>query len=148
MPGTREESIHLAGFPALAPEQRDDALAAVWDELFALRGEILKALEQKRVDKLIGHPLDAAVTVHLPAERRPFVLEHLETLQAVCIVSQLHCSENPLDGGYTGTAVPEMTVLVSKAAGEKCERCWCYSESLGSDAAHPTLCPKCTLAVV
>ena len=32
---------------------------------------------------------------------------------------------------------------VAKAAGEKCERCWIYSTELGSDPAHPTLCPRC-----
>jgi isoleucyl-tRNA synthetase len=36
---------------------------------------------------------------------------------------------------------------VTAAAGEKCARCWCYSEELGSDAAHPAICPKCLAAV-
>jgi len=39
-------------------------------------------------------------------------------------------------------------VLVEKAPGEKCERCWCYSEELGSNAEHPTICPKCIAAVI
>jgi isoleucyl-tRNA synthetase len=26
----------------------------------------------------------------------------------------------------------------------KCERCWHYREDVGIDAAHPTLCGRCT----
>jgi isoleucyl-tRNA synthetase len=32
---------------------------------------------------------------------------------------------------------------VRKAGGDKCERCWMCSEELGTDADHPTLCPRC-----
>ena len=38
---------------------------------------------------------------------------------------------------------PGLAVGVRKAGGEKCERCWMYSEELGTDAGHPTLCPRC-----
>ena len=35
------------------------------------------------------------------------------------------------------------TVEVRKAGGDKCERCWMYSEELGTDPAYPTVCPRC-----
>jgi isoleucyl-tRNA synthetase len=40
-----------------------------------------------------------------------------------------------------------MTVTVEKAQGGKCERCWCISEEVGKDAAHPTLCKRCASVV-
>ena len=39
--------------------------------------------------------------------------------------------------------VTELTVEVNKASGEKCERCWAYSETVGTDSVHPTLCKRC-----
>ena len=42
-----------------------------------------------------------------------------------------------------GTAFPGLTVEVSEAKGGKCERCWHYVAGIGSDAEHPTLCPRC-----
>ena len=65
MPGNKgpESSIHLEQFPAVNEEFKDSALAAKWERLLAVRGEITKALEEARVKKVIGHSLDAAVTI-------------------------------------------------------------------------------------
>ena len=81
----------------------------------------------------------------------PELLEVLRTigtdLRAVCIVSQLHLAA--LDEAPAEAAVTELpdgsrvVVTVEKAKGEKCERCWIYSEELGSDPEHPALCPRC-----
>lgn len=46
-----------------------------------------------------------------------------------------------------GTAFPGLTVEVSEAKGEKCERCWMHSTQVGQDANHPTLCPRCAAVV-
>ena len=40
-----------------------------------------------------------------------------------------------------------MSVLISEAKGEKCERCWKHHTGVGSDIAHPTLCPRCAAVV-
>ena len=55
-------------------------------------------------------------------------------LETVLIVSSVQVVQK--EGGET-------TYSVEKASGEKCERCWCYSETVGKDAAHPTLCARC-----
>ena len=49
--------------------------------------------------------------------------------------------------GYAGEAFPGVTVEVAVAPGEKCERCWKVSPDVGSDAEHPTLCPRCAAVV-
>jgi Isoleucyl-tRNA synthetase (EC 6.1.1.5) len=116
--------------------------------LFDVRADVLKALELKRVEKVIGHPLDAAVRLSAPAATVAFMNDYLDKLRAICIVSRLDLAEELSGDAYDGTVVEGLKVLVEKAPGEKCERCWCYSEELGSDAAHPTICPKCTAAVV
>ena len=40
-----------------------------------------------------------------------------------------------------------VSVLVEKADGEKCERCWTISETVGTDETHPTLCARCAEVV-
>ena len=148
LPGEREASVHLATFPHRTPEYRNDELAAVWGRLFDVRTDVLKALELKRVDKVVGHPLDAAVQLSAPPEIAPFMQENLDNLRAICIVSCLDLSEKLPVEAYSGTVVEGLKVMVNKAVGEKCERCWCYSEELGTDTDHPTICPKCTAAVI
>jgi isoleucyl-tRNA synthetase len=147
LPGDREASVHLTVFPPLSSGHRDEELAARWARLFDVRSDILKALELKRVDKVIGHPLDAAIKLLVPQEAADFLHNNLDNLRAICIVSRLDLvDELPLDA-IEGTVVTGLKIRVEKAPGEKCERCWCYSEELGTDAEHPTICPKCTAAV-
>lgn len=44
---------------------------------------------------------------------------------------------------YTGVEFPDIKVLITRAPGKKCERCWCYSETVGGDQKYPTICEKC-----
>jgi isoleucyl-tRNA synthetase len=37
--------------------------------------------------------------------------------------------------------------IVSKAAGQKCERCWHWETDVGSNPEHPTICARCVEAV-
>jgi len=38
---------------------------------------------------------------------------------------------------------PGLSIGVEKALGEKCERCWIYSEDLNVDVAFPCTCRRC-----
>lgn len=147
LPGAVEQSVHLAAFPTLKPEWRDGELVARWEQIIKVRGEVLKALEQARVAKVIGHPLDAAILLEAPPELRTFLASYAPQLAMIFIVSQAKLSET-LDGEcYTAETIEGLRIQVTAAAGEKCERCWHYSEELGTDTSHPTICPTCTQAV-
>ncbi len=65
-----------------------------------------------------------------------------DELAAVFIVSRVTLADMAQAGA---DAVDGETVktLVAPAAGEKCERCWIYTDDIGSDTAHPTLCKRC-----
>lgn len=131
--------------PFLLPEGvRDD-----WTTLLAVRGAVTGAIEPLRRSGAVGHSLDTRVTLWLADDLR----ERLESLgadlRAVCIVSQLalgRLADAPADA-WRDPEVEGVAVSLEKAAGEKCERCWIYSEELGTDPAHPTLCPRCAAVV-
>merc|ERR1712146_485075 len=36
---------------------------------------------------------------------------------------------------------------VSRASGIKCDRCWYYTDDIGEDPEHSTVCPRCAAAV-
>lgn len=131
----------LDASPFLLDEGRRDD----WNVLLAVRGAVTRAIEPLRRDGVVGHSLDTRVTLYLADELRER-LESLHTdLRAVCIVSQLELA--PLDAApdtaFTDEEAAGLAIGVEKARGEKCERCWIYSTELGSDPAHPTLCPRC-----
>ncbi len=147
MPGEREESVHLAEFPRLMPENREDALVERWDRIIKVRAEVSKALEQARVQKVIGHSLDAMVAIAAPSELLAFLRDYAGELKSIFIVSKVELAESLEGECYAAEGIPGLQIRVTAAPGAKCERCWCYDEEIGQDAEHPTICPKCLRAV-
>ena len=110
-----------------------------------MKGEISKAIEIARKNKVVGHPLDAAVTVHPPEKLRPFLEEHAEDLRSLLIVSQVTfaATKDRLAEPFSSAEFEGLSVGVSRASGRKCNRCWIYSESVGADSKHPSVCERC-----
>jgi isoleucyl-tRNA synthetase len=148
MPTRSEESVHLSSFPTLNPEWRDELLASRWERIIRVRADVSKALELARAAKTIGHSLDAAVTIAAPEDLLGFLRGYQGELQSIFIVSKVELVDNLEGECWNSELLPGLKVRVSAAPGDKCERCWCYSEELGTDGNHPTICPKCTAAVV
>ena len=110
----------------------DDFIAA-WDRIHELRDTVKKSLEVVIKDKVVKTSLETCVTLRASGEEYDFIEKVLPELKAVFIVSDVKLEK--ADG--------ELTVEVAKAEGEKCERCWAYSTTVGCDADHPTLCARC-----
>ena len=150
LPKKVEESVHLSEFPKLCPENRDDSLVERWDRIIRIRGEVSKALERARVEKVIGHSLDAGVTIN-GGNQDEFLREfnRVNPLKDIFIVSKVDlATEIPPDRDcYSSDTIEGLQIMVTAAPGEKCERCWCYDEEIGGNADHPTICPKCLKAV-
>lgn len=132
------ESIFLNQLPDTLEVPVPDGFIAKWDKLYRLREDVNKCLENKRAEKLIGAPLEAWVTLGC-ADEDFFKDITEEELALVCIVSKVRFGTS-MDG-FRGEALPEVSVTVEKADAGKCQRCWCYSESVGADA--PELCSRC-----
>jgi isoleucyl-tRNA synthetase len=126
-------------FPAVRPELADDALAETWERLLAVRDEVLRHLEAARKDKTIGSAQEAAVTLTAAGPEAEFLEAHREDLETICIVSRLTVSR---DAG-----APALGVVVDRALGTKCPRCWNYREDIGRAADHPALCGRCAEAL-
>jgi isoleucyl-tRNA synthetase len=137
----KDPSVHLGEFPAGRDWLGQEHPRFVEDmaKLLGVREKVLKELEKARESKLIGNSLEACVTLRAPAAEAAFLEARKDGLPALFIVSQV---------AVEPSAGPELAVAVSKAAGEKCERCWNYSTSVGRSAEHPTFCARCEKAVV
>ena len=117
----------------------DEALIAKWSRIEQLRADVQKALEIARTDKVIGASLEAKVTVFASSDDYELLSTNIDELNSVFIVSETEVVNS--DGGeFKGEFVG---VTVSHSHGEKCERCWSYSDTVGADSEHPTLCSRC-----
>ncbi len=143
-PETREESVHMATFPDTAIAAQDEDLLNEWERIIAIRGEVTKAIEIARRDKVVGHSLDAALELTLFQADKNILEKHLRELPYIFIVSQVKLAGEPSNGEvFRSEEIPGFTALVSKARGEKCERCWNYSETIGRATLHPAVCSRC-----
>ena len=140
----KEESVHLAQFPEVSDTFFNADLGERWKTMIDAKSEIAKAIEQARKEKIVGHSLDARITIAAPEKLRALFAGHLEDLKALLIVSQLQLADGKdIAAPFKSTEIEGLAVGVEKARGAKCERCWIYDESVGADAKHPTICARC-----
>jgi isoleucyl-tRNA synthetase len=140
----KEASVHLNQFPQVNEQYLNAGLGERWKVMIDAKAEIAKAIEQARKEKVIGHSLDARITIAAPEKMRALFAQHLEDLRALLIVSQLQLvDETEITKRYQSEEIKGLFVGVEKARGVKCERCWIYEESVGSNAKHPTVCGRC-----
>ncbi|ADU26270.1 isoleucine--tRNA ligase [Ethanoligenens harbinense] len=136
-----QESVLYAGMPSLSGESFDEAFTGRWERIHTIRDDVKKALELSRTAHEIGGSLEAEVTLYAAGELYDFLQSVVEELPAVFIVSGVHL-EKEGTGAFQGD-VEGLSVTVAHAHGEKCERCWVYSDTVGQSTKHPTLCSRC-----
>lgn len=120
--------------------ETDEAFISKWDRIHEIRTDVQKALEQARKEKIIGKPLEAKVVLYAGEELEDFLNSVKDELPEIFITSAVEIENGT--GDVKGD-VEGLSVSVSKAEGEKCERCWKFSQTVGSCAEHPTLCKEC-----
>ena len=118
---------------------------AKWERIRKVRDDVNKALENARNQKTIGKSLEAMVQLTADGELYDFLKENEEMLAQVFIVSQVQLHQQAV-AQPTGE-MEGLAVAIEKAQGEKCERCWTYSDTVGQDAKHPTLCARCAAII-
>jgi isoleucyl-tRNA synthetase len=140
----REENVFVARFPSLKDEYLDEELNTTWGKLQEIRTEITKVLEVARREKLIGHSLEAEVSVTVSGELEKFLTDKWDTLAMICIVSGIKKVGDAGPDAVTSELYPEMSIDVRAAETQKCERCWMRSETVGQDMNHPQICGRCS----
>ena len=132
MPYEDAESVHLLDFPEKNVIE-DAALEAKWDKLLEVRDDVNKALEESRNEKVIGKSLEAAVEIYSNDSEVVELLNSVDNLHQLFIVSSVEVKEN--DGATYDLA----TVKVTKAQGHRCERCW----NIVEEVTEESLCHRC-----
>lgn len=141
--GDDTRSVVYNDMPKPSDVVYEEAFIEKWDKLLAVRADVSKALEKARAEKKIGNSVSAGVILYVSADMKEFLQSFGNELATLFIVSSVEVvegaqAEDAMQGETEGLAVS-----ITTPAGEKCERCWLYSTTVGDDAAHPTLCSRC-----
>ena len=125
-------SVMLSDFPTVCNEYEEEVeLISKWDKIYNLKDKFAKNLEEARASKVIGNSLDALITVTANGAELEFLKTNLKEVKLVTIVSEIELVEG------------EDNIIVEKAYGDKCARCWTYSSTVGRNTQHEDLCEKC-----
>ena len=139
-----EPTVFGLRMPEAAPPM-DEEEKRFWDLLLTVRSEVSKAVEPVRREGTVGHSLDCRVTLYADEQLLP-QLQHAEsTLPELCIVSQIELEslERAPEGIYRSEEISGLAVGVEPASGDKCPRCWHFSQGIGANPEHAEVCPRC-----
>lgn len=134
-PAREKESVFLLDFPKMNGKWQNPQLVTDFAALFKIREEVTKQLEEMRQNKVIGASLEARLVLQTSGDEFALLSKYKDELCEFFIVSQVEIQQG------------DRKLVAEKARGEKCPRCWYYSENIGSNKAHPLLCPKCAGAL-
>ncbi len=149
LPGSKKrgESVHLALFPEVESQYLDEKIGERFDRLLKVRSEVSKTLEAARKNKLLGNSLEASVILSGPDELLNFLRENEGFLKDLFIVSQVRLAAALGPEAYLSPDVEGLRVLICRAPGQKCDRCWMYATNVGENKEHPSACLRCAAAL-
>ena len=122
LPGARDESVHMALFPAVADLEAsaDEDLSRRWEQLIHVRERVLAEIEPLRKDKQIGSSLQAKVRLTASGDVRDAAAASPRRPASLFIVSQVELEGrgNPRRSVDYGRAAP--TATSANGAGATC----------------------------
>ena len=133
------ENVLFNDMPAKTGVTLDESFVTMWDRIHETRDIVKKAIEVEVKSKNIRSSLEASITLKCSGEQYDFLKSAESELAAAFIVSKVTIVNDD--------TVSELAVEVAHAEGEKCERCWIFSSSVGQNPAHPTLCKRCATVI-
>jgi len=129
-------SIFLSSFAKKYPKEWFDGdILKRWEKIFSLREQVLKEIEKKRESGAVGSSLEAEVFVKCTGKDYSLYTKYQDTLSEVFIVSSVSIEEG------------DFAIIIEKAKGKKCLRCWNWSEGVGGNLEYPDICNKCVKAL-
>ena len=132
-------SVHLLDWLVAPGEWNNKGIEEKFKRLVAIRPDVLKAIEEKRKAGEVGSSLEAKILIKTGSKSEyDYLKKHESTLPSVFIVSQ---------AAVEHVASSVLEIIVQKADGQKCGRCWNYRTDVGDNPDHPSLCGRCTANV-
>jgi isoleucyl-tRNA synthetase len=150
LPGSRGASVHLSRFPSDGQQWLAPDLIERWSELGGVRDKVNVALEQKRQEKLITASLSAKVIVEADGGTLALLQAYSSELATIFGVSQVEVRRAPHEGRASESSegkCESVAVLVERADGVKCERCWRYVPSVSAEPELMGICDRCVDAL-
>jgi isoleucyl-tRNA synthetase len=153
------KSVFQAGWLKAHQEWLKPELAQSWEQLRGLRNEVNKVMEAARIGKAIGSSLEAKVLLYVAnPELKTLLLNYNSTellsgqgvdqLRYLLLASQVELVDLvAIQATDFNSETDNLAIAIVKADGHKCDRCWNYSDTVGTFKDDPTICDRCNAAL-
>ncbi|MGE0013759.1 MAG: isoleucine--tRNA ligase [Azoarcus sp.] len=131
----KDDSVMLHTFHALPAQEGEAGLIARWENIRSVRADALKVIEGLRVEGKVGASLQAELELHLAADKFVAMQSLEDDLRFVTMTSRVSLVEV--------ASAEEEHIVATPSEKQKCERCWHYTDDIGHNHDHPTLCGRC-----
>ncbi len=143
LPFGKQDSVFLEDFDF--DVKMDEPLLKRWEELMKVKRLVNKALNEAR-QKGLGHSLEAKAVLFCQGPTKKLLSDYREILPYIFITSQVELKDLK-DAPKDAIREDDVAVLLEKAEGKKCQRCWMFSPDVGKDPDYPDVCPRCAEVV-
>jgi isoleucyl-tRNA synthetase len=138
------ESVHLTLWEEFDVPKEPDEMEEKFGRFLSVRDVAMKAMELAREENVIGHPLEAAITLYADGDLYEILSSSADELPMYLITSGAKLEKGtPPERAYVSEKEPGVGVVVEPAAGAKCERCWKRSTTVGENDKYTDLCARC-----
>ena len=141
-----DNSVHFQPYPQIPATWRNEALGLKWTRVRDVRRVVTGAIELKRAEKFLGSSLQAAVQIYANADAHT-AFAGVDAAELCITSAAAFAAGAPPPGAFTLPDVPGVAVVVERAPGDKCARCWRVLPEVGGDPTHIDLCRRCADAV-
>jgi isoleucyl-tRNA synthetase len=148
LPGRRDDSVHLAEFPAGLDGFADADLVARWQRLMALRDAVNVEIEKLRKAKVVGKSEEARVELRATGSLADLVTRHAADLPTIFMTSEVVVADAPSDAGAVFKESDDSwaSIVAGHAGGVRCDRCWRYVPAVSAEP-QAGLCERCESAL-
>jgi isoleucyl-tRNA synthetase len=143
IPAVEGDSVQLTDMPEYQELANAQGLEEKWNAFLELRDDVLKALEEARNQKVIGKSLTAKVTLYVNEKTKELLDSIHENVKQLFIVSGFEVAGSYEEAPDNALKLNTAAIVITKAEGETCERCWIVTPEVGQDPDHNTLCHRC-----
>ncbi|MES2204505.1 MAG: isoleucine--tRNA ligase [Pseudomonadota bacterium] len=144
IPGEKEDSVFVTTWYEKLKPNQNQLDNQYWDALRKVRDEVNKEIERLRNEKVLGSALEAHVNLYADEALYKKLNVLGEELRFVLITSEINLYKlSEKHANAVTTALPELSLVITPVAHQKCVRCWHRREDIGSVAVHPELCSRC-----
>jgi isoleucyl-tRNA synthetase len=110
-----------------------------WEEIQTVLSVVTGALEEQRRDKHIGSALEAAPVVYIDSEPLLAAFDGIDAAEVFRTSQAKLIGAVGPDSAFHLEGTDNISVVVEKAAGQKCQRSWRILPEVGTDARYPDL---------